>query len=141
MTTALLQFISVLARYIVAACDPDELLLFGSYAKGLQNRYSDIDLLAVLDRPVTAALRNEICDATACVPLPVDVHVHTRQELAQLTSDPYGFYASILISARSLYRRPGVLSIIAWCDRPPTKALAPLDEQPRTAVNLKLGRT
>lgn len=112
MSDPLPRFINVLAESVVAVCDPDELLLFGSYAKGLFNRYSDLDLLAVLDRPVTATLRSEVRDATTCVPIPVDVHMHSYQELLQIAGDPHSFYGSILTSARPLYRRPGVLSIL-----------------------------
>lgn len=112
MTDPLPRFITALAASVVAVCDPDELLLFGSYAKGLHNRYSDLDLLAVLDRPVTARLRSEVRDATACVPIPVDVHLYSYQELLQIAGDPHGFYSSILTSARLLYRKPGVLSIL-----------------------------
>ncbi len=119
MSDPLPRFITALAESVVSVCDPDELLLFGSYAKGLHNRYSDVDLLAVLDRPATATLRGEIRDATACVPLPVDVHLHSYQELCQIAADPNGFHGSILTCAKSLYRAPGVLSIL---DLPPTRA-------------------
>jgi predicted nucleotidyltransferase len=34
---------------IVTACDPEKIMLFGSYAKGQQNRDSDLDILVIGD--------------------------------------------------------------------------------------------
>jgi predicted nucleotidyltransferase len=39
-----------LVRAIVASLDPERILLFGSFARGDQNRASDIDLVVVEER-------------------------------------------------------------------------------------------
>jgi predicted nucleotidyltransferase len=39
-----------------------EIILFGSVARGEKHRYSDIDLLVILDREINPAIKKEIYD-------------------------------------------------------------------------------
>lgn len=41
------ELLSEVVRRIVAAIDPDKIILFGSYAHGTPHEYSDIDLLVI----------------------------------------------------------------------------------------------
>ena len=95
-----------LARRLVAACAPREVVLFGSYAKGLADRCSDIDLLVILDSPASQTLTHATFDATRAA-IGVDVHLYSAAELAAAAADPYGFLGSILRSGRTVYCRPG----------------------------------
>jgi predicted nucleotidyltransferase len=98
-------FIRVVVDRVVTACDPEEVLLFGSFAKGLQNRHSDIDLLIVLSNSPSPRQQDEITDAAACVPLHVDLLLHTRRTLAEAHEQQHDFLGSVLRSAVSLYVR------------------------------------
>ena len=94
---------------LIAAFAPDEIRVFGSYAKGTQHAGSDVDLLVV------APLRGGSPDAhqrrarqlsADCFP-PVDVVLCTpgeRDGAAQLSSP---FLASILETGQVIYRRDG----------------------------------
>lgn len=99
-----------LVARVVAACAPREIILFGSYAKGLADRHSDIDLLVILDGPVSTTLENAAFDATRTA-IRVDVHLHNVADLNALTCDPHSFLSSILWSSRTVYCRPGIAPI------------------------------
>jgi len=98
---------------LVAACDPDEVLLFGSHVKGLVSGDSDVDFLLIHSAVPSIALRNAAFDATLGGVLAVDVLLRQRDELLAEALDPYGFAGSTLRTSRSLYLRPGAQSVLA----------------------------
>jgi predicted nucleotidyltransferase len=98
------RFVSSLVSRLAAACRPDEIVLFGSYAKGLADNASDVDFLLVFSRPPSVALKNAAFDNTRGA-LNVDVHLHDRAELVAAARDPHGFLGSVLRSGRSVYRK------------------------------------
>ena len=53
---------NAMAELIVRACDPEEVLLFGSFAKGEQRAHSDIDLLVITATRASGALHHELRD-------------------------------------------------------------------------------
>jgi hypothetical protein len=98
------RFLTAIVDTVVGCCDPDEVLVFGSYAKGLARRDSDVDLLVVGDFPQSGHLRaREVRDRLYGFPLAIDLHLVTRAELA--AAAPGTFLRSIQASAVSLYRR------------------------------------
>ncbi len=99
-----------LVQRVVAACDPLEVVLFGSYAKGTADRHSDIDLLIVTDRPPSPALVHAAFDATRAA-IPVDVHVHEAARLVEAAADAHGFLGSIVRSGQSVYCAAHVTSV------------------------------
>lgn len=110
-------FLSRLVARLVVCCDPDEILLFGSYAKGTADRASDADLLLVFGHQPSIALRNAAFDATRGV-LETDLHLHERAELLAAAQDRHGFLGSVLRSGRSLYLRPGAAPVpCGWSDK------------------------
>jgi predicted nucleotidyltransferase len=95
-------------RRIVARTDPEEVIVFGSYAKGTPKVGSDLDLLVVMetDRPM-ARRADALKPMFAHALIPVDVHVYTREEVEVYGKTPYAFIHSVLASGRVAYRRPG----------------------------------
>ncbi len=70
-------------RRIVKKFDPEQIILFGSQARGDAGPDSDIDLLVVM--PVEGSVRDkglEISLALPDLPIPVDVVVTTPEEFA-----------------------------------------------------------
>ena len=79
----LAEWVSDVVETIVAACDPEQVLLFGSVARGDDGRESDIDLLVLLPRlegrhhDAAVAMLRSLRD----LPVPVDLVVTDAAEL------------------------------------------------------------
>ena len=85
--------IEEMVRRIVERFHPDQILLFGSYARGQAGPDSDVDLLVVM--PVSGSKREiavEIDLAVAGMGLPKDIIVVTPEEMAR-TKDIIGTIA------------------------------------------------
>ncbi len=100
--------IRAVAQLIAERFDPEQIILFGSHARGNAGSHSDIDLLVVLkslddwpkrDNPIRAAIAEHFI-------LPVDVLVTTPERLARQRENPYSFVNTALESERILYERP-----------------------------------
>ena len=92
---------------IVRRFDPDRVILFGSYAYGNPNIHSDVDLLVIMesDEPIFPRIRRVA--AVADVPfLPMDVIVHTPQEIRARLDKNDHFVADVLKRGRVMYERP-----------------------------------
>lgn len=91
---------------IVEACDPGEILLYGSHAKGQATVESDIDLLVVAGPGArTATLAIEAREVLDGFPMRIDLKVMTQEELEAESRQPYGFIQSIRSSGIVLYKR------------------------------------
>jgi uncharacterized protein len=97
----------VLARIterIVRSCEPQAVVLFGSFAKGQQDVHSDIDILVVGRFAESAWLRGrELRASLREFPLKIDLLLLTPAEAAQQLREPFGFLASVLGSSVTLY--------------------------------------
>jgi uncharacterized protein len=93
---------------IVRCCDPEAVLLFGSYAKELDNPDSDLDLLVIGDFRGSPYLRgHEVRELLRRYPIRVDLHLVTPEEVADEARKPYGFLSSVLASSRIMYQKAG----------------------------------
>ncbi|MDT3424853.1 putative nucleotidyltransferase [Paenibacillus forsythiae] len=95
-----------ITEMIVRCSGPDEVLLFGSYAKGQDNGDSDLDILVIGHFRGPPSLRgNEIRQWLRRYPIGVDLHLMTREEIEAGLRQPYGFVRSILSSSVVLYTK------------------------------------
>jgi uncharacterized protein len=102
MTPALRSIVALIVR----CCDPEEIVLFGSHAKGRTHDASDVDLLVIGDFRRSRYLRaQEVEELLLQFPMPIDVHLLTRAELEAESADPLAFYRTIRIHGVTLYRR------------------------------------
>jgi predicted nucleotidyltransferase len=94
-----------LAR-LVRAFAPTQVVLFGSYAKGMAEPGSDVDLLVVteLDGDRTTPLRRARQLVASSFP-PVDVVLCTPEEVDSAATVASPFLASVLESGVVLYSR------------------------------------
>lgn len=91
---------------IVTACDPERIMLFGSYAKGQQNSDSDLDILVIGDFRGSSFLRDqELRQLLHVCPVRIDVHIATAQEVEAESAKPFSFLNSIVSSGVTLYAR------------------------------------
>jgi uncharacterized protein len=101
---------------IVRCCDPDEVVLFGSHAKGTARSDSDIDLLVIGPFAQSRYLRaRELKELLYHVPMGVDLHLYTPAEIANELANPLSFIVTVRWNCVVLYRRPGIAPCI--CDR------------------------
>ena len=100
----------VLARIterIVRSCNPQAVVLFGSFAKGTQNVHSDLDILIIGEFPESRYVRGrELRESLRELPLRTDLLFLTPQEVSRQIKEPFGFLASALVSSVTLYGRP-----------------------------------
>ena len=82
MTTE--TIVDTMVNRIVARFEPSRILLFGSRARGTDNRWSDVDLLVVMEeitdkRRAAVAMRRTLSD----LPISKDIIVTTPEEIAR----------------------------------------------------------
>jgi len=97
-----------LVRAIVASLDPERILLFGSFARGDQNRASDFDLVVIAHTSLP------FCDRIgrvleACHPIsprrPVEALVYTPEEWQRMLAEGRSFAHHVEREARVLHER------------------------------------
>ena len=95
-----------IGRLIVAAINPEKIILFGSYAKGVATIRSDLDLMVVLQSNAPLGYRKE-----ALMPIlnryviKIDIHVYTPAEVEILQSEPYSFVKAVMETGRVCFER------------------------------------
>ncbi len=95
-----------LVRRIVNRVEPYKVIVFGSYAKGNATKRSDLDLFVIKDTFLPMARRNEdIRSLLANLPIAVDVHVYTPEEVEEYGSEKYTFVHSVLKTGKVIYQK------------------------------------
>ncbi|GAA4469200.1 nucleotidyltransferase domain-containing protein [Phytohabitans houttuyneae] len=108
MTGPLPPALAAVVDAVVTHCDPDEIVLFGSWAKGTTHRYSDIDILVI--GPFTASpwLRDrELREALRELPVAVDLHLLTPREMAVESARPHTYLNTLRETSQRVYLRTG----------------------------------
>lgn len=107
------RLIETLVQDILRSCDPDEILLFGSHAKGLDGVDSDLDLMVIGDFRQAKSLRGRLVEeVVARCPIPVDIHLITPAEMEAEAASPFSFPGSVRSTAISLYQRKKGLAFL-----------------------------
>jgi len=112
------RVIAAMVELVVRCCDPQEVLVFGSYAKSRQRVDSDVDLLVLCEARDPRALEWEIADLLAGFPVDVDVLVRPPGSMAAAWVERGSFMQSILSSARPVFVRSGVSVLQGLRPRP-----------------------
>lgn len=98
--------INAIVQRIVEKFDPERVILFGSYAYGKPHRYSDVDLLVVMDtqeRPLAKQL--EIARALSPHPFGLDILVYAPQEVTSRLGQGDYFLREIVTRGQVVYER------------------------------------
>ena len=91
---------------IVDLYGPDEIILFGSYAKDKQHELSDIDLLVIKDTGVSRGFRGAECiEQLRQYPIRFDVQFYTPEEISVARKNPYSFISCVLFSGKIVYKK------------------------------------
>ncbi len=102
-----LPTIRAVARFIAERFDPEQVILFGSYARGEGSEHSDVDLLVILRGADSQQRRgNPIRRAIAeCFVLPVDVVIRTPEAVERHRNNPHSLIYQALGEGVVLYER------------------------------------
>ena len=96
--------LNAIVDLIVRCCDPQAIILFGSYAKGGERPDSDIDLLMIGDFTASRHLRaQELADLLDHLPVRVDLHLLTQAEWRRQRERPLSFISTL--QTETLYAR------------------------------------
>lgn len=96
--------IDALVARVVAHVRPEKVIVFGSYAKGTASARSDLDLCVVVDTPLPAFRRADaLRPLLAGYLVPVDIHVHTPEEMQEYGKERHSFLHSVLMSGNVVY--------------------------------------
>src|SRR5438093_180946 len=98
------------AREVAERFDPDRIILFGSYAYGVPNEDSDVDILVVMPtrNPISQAVRIRMAVDS---PFPMDLLVRSPEKLARRLAEGDSFLREIVTRGKILYEKvnPGVV--------------------------------
>ncbi|HET6384565.1 MAG TPA: nucleotidyltransferase domain-containing protein [Armatimonadota bacterium] len=97
------QTIQELSGSIAQKFNPEQIILFGSYAWGSPTDRSDVDLLVVMPYRGSPLSQAAAIARTFRVPFAVDVIVRSRDELRQRVAWNDWFIREILDRGRTLY--------------------------------------
>jgi len=105
---ALESYLSAITSALVQTFSPERVVLFGSFARGDQNRASDVDLVVIASTPLPFCDR--IGQALASCygtskRLPVEVLVYTPEEWERMVAAGRSFVALVMREGRVLYDR------------------------------------
>lgn len=98
--------IQAIARLIVECFDPEQIILFGSQARGEVGEHSDVDLLVLMHDGGRVQRGNPIRRAIAeHFVLPVDVIIRSPEVFAEQRDDPRSAIHKVLKEGEVLYDR------------------------------------
>lgn len=101
------ELLETITQHLVAELNPEEIILFGSYAWGEPNKYSDIDLCVIVpdDIPefnrVQWAIRGR--EAIAEIDADVDLMVKTRSDMETFKTVKASLTRKIVEEGKILY--------------------------------------
>jgi predicted nucleotidyltransferase len=111
MITVTDEVLDEMVRAIVREVDPEEIWLFGSYARGQAGPDSDVDLLIVEREPFGPGRSRwqeltRLYDVAASLGVPTDILVYSRSEVERRRGWRNHVIARALREGRLLYGRP-----------------------------------
>lgn len=96
--------IDALVARVVAHIRPERVIVFGSYAKGTASDRSDLDLCVVVDTPLPPSRRADaLRPLLAGYLVPIDIHIHTPEEMEECGKEEHSFLHSVLKSGNVVY--------------------------------------
>jgi len=100
--------INKIKKIIIDILNPEEIILFGSYANQTQNENSDLDLLIMVDKsdePRFKRAREIRKYLWGITNVPKDILIYTDDEVKYWGKIPYSFINNILQNGVKIYER------------------------------------
>ncbi len=96
--------ISQIVKLIVKNLEPEKIILFGSYATGIPDKNSDLDLLIIKDSEIPRYKRGrEIRKHLRGIGVPMEIIVYTNEEIEKWKNVKEAFITQIISKGRVLY--------------------------------------
>lgn len=100
------KILQEIVNRIIAAVDPDKVILFGSHAYGQPKRESDLDILVIKKTNLPRHKRSiPVYDALRGLIIPKDIVVYTPEEVKDWENVPQSFVTSVIRRGRVLYEK------------------------------------
>ncbi len=100
------ELIKEIVRRIVTVADPEKVVLFGSYARGQQTEYSDVDILVIKKSSLPRHRRAApIRLALADLPIDKDILVFTPEEEGEWVTASASVLATAIREGKVLYEK------------------------------------
>ncbi len=91
---------------IATKYNPDQIILFGSYAMGTQNNDSDLDLIIIQDTDLPIQKRGlDIRLSLIGSKIPIDLLVFTKSEFEEEKKNSFSFLYTAIKNSKVLYER------------------------------------
>jgi uncharacterized protein len=91
---------------IAQGYDPDKIILFGSYANGIPDEHSDLDLLVIKNSEKSRPERGiDVRRLLAGALIPMDILVYTDKEVTESENNKYSFIHEAIKNGKILYER------------------------------------
>jgi uncharacterized protein len=96
----------LITNIITQHCEPDEIILFGSYAKGGDRLDSDLDLLVIGGFRQSKFIRKmELSELLSQFPISIDLHMLTPEEFELECQNSFSFLKALKTHCVSLYKK------------------------------------
>jgi predicted nucleotidyltransferase len=100
--------LAALARPRLEAAGAERAVVFGSWARGTADGFSDIDLAVVIDTPLPPFERGRLLRGVVeALPVGVDVLIYTPAEFARGLEERFGIFDAIVREGVTIYARSG----------------------------------
>jgi uncharacterized protein len=100
------EILAEIVRHLVAALDPEKIILFGSYAYGAPSGGSDVDVLVIMQTTASPADRYvSVSRVIRPRPFPLDLLVKTPDEIARALANGDSFIQEIITQGCALFAR------------------------------------
>lgn len=101
------KLFEAIVQRILTTCQPERVVVFGSYARGTETKDSDVDLLVVEDSPEGRRDRSiRLRQVLRGLGIPVDVIVATPADIERYGDAPGLIYGPALAEGLVVYERP-----------------------------------
>jgi predicted nucleotidyltransferase len=98
--------ISEVVNRIAINFNPDKIILFGSYANGIPDNGSDLDLLIIQETDLPMHKRGfDIRLSLIGTMIPIDVLVYTKREFDEEKEKRFSFINSAIRNSKVIYER------------------------------------
>ena len=98
--------INQVTQIIAKNCNPDKIILFGSYAEGMSNKDSDLDIAVIKETDTPNYLRSsEIRKYLRGMLIPMDIVVYTQPEIEEWKDVKQAFITQILQTGKVVYEK------------------------------------
>jgi predicted nucleotidyltransferase len=112
------QQVDEIVRILISECQPEQIILFGSYAQGTATEDSDLDLAIVKKSDLprfkrSAEFRRALRAGGRRWLFPMDIVVYTPEEIAAYQNDPYSLVHEIFLTGKTLYESAQSTRLVA----------------------------